>query len=126
MSFNSVDDYAKMLEEAEKQRKPFRDNLLELLEDFQSELEERYVAKTVRKHTMIIELFIDFICQYTDVTSVQEITRGMVNTHFRKWWKKKVWDSTTDNELRVALKKFFTFLDDYHGIYNEKVLIALK
>lgn len=47
-------------------------------------------------------------------------------SNFRRWWKKKVWDSTTENELRIALKKFFTFLADEHGIINEKVLIALK
>jgi hypothetical protein len=26
--------------------------------------------------------------------------------HFKQWWKKKVWDSTTPDQLRVALKKF--------------------
>jgi hypothetical protein len=49
----------------------------------------------------------------------------MVNTHFKQWWKRKVWDSTTPDQLKVALKKFFTFLAAEKGIVNEKVLKAL-
>ena len=39
-----------------------------------------------------------------------------VNTHFRKWWKRKVWDSSTRDDLRIALKKFFRFLASEKGI----------
>ncbi len=39
--------------------------------------------------------------------------------------KSKVWDSTGPDELRVAFKKFFQFLDQQKGIQNEKVLAAL-
>jgi len=42
---------------------------------------------TVRKHTSIVDLFIDFICKQTDAKCIEEITKGMVNTHFKKWWK---------------------------------------
>ena len=97
-----------------------------LSNDFSQHLENNYSRKTVRKHIGIINLFIDFLCRYTDVGSIEDITRGMVNTHFRKWWKRKVWDSTTENELRVALKKFFYFLSEEKSITNEKVLTALK
>ena len=55
-----------------------------------------------------------------------EITRGMVNTHFRAWHKRKVWDSATPNDLRVALKKFFEFLATEKGIEVPKVLEALR
>jgi len=50
----------------------------------------------------------------------------MVNTHFKKWWKRKVWDSTSPDELTVALRKFFLFLSEEKKIVNEKVLKALK
>ncbi len=50
----------------------------------------------------------------------------MVNSQFRRWYKSKVWDSTGPDELRVALKKVFQFLDQQKGIQNEKVLAALK
>jgi site-specific recombinase XerD len=60
------------------------------------------------------------------VESIEEITRGMVNTHFKKWWKRKVWDSTTPNELRIALKKFFQFLESEKKIENEKAMKGLQ
>jgi hypothetical protein len=41
------------------------------------------------------------------VESIEKITHGMVNTHFKKWWKRKVWDLTTPNELRIALNQSF-------------------
>lgn len=126
MTIDSADHYAKMLEEAEEQRKPFSDHIFELTEGFEAYIKPKYSAKTVRKHSSIVGLFANFICDYTDVTSMDEITRGMVNTHFRRWWKKKVWDSSTENDLRVALKKFFTFLAMEHNIVNEKALNALK
>jgi site-specific recombinase XerD len=71
-------------------------------------------------------MFIEFICQHTDVEQLEEITRGMVNSHFRSWYKKKVWDSATDNDLRVALRKFFQFLATEKGITNQKAMDALK
>jgi site-specific recombinase XerD len=71
-------------------------------------------------------MFISFICEQTDVQDISEITKGMVNSHFRKWWKRKVWDSTSESELRVALKKFFTFLAEEKGIVNMVALNALK
>ena len=71
-------------------------------------------------------MFIDFVCDYTDVMAIEEITTGMVNSQFRRWYKSKVWDSTGPDELRVALKKFFEFLDQQKGIRNDKVLAALK
>ena len=55
-------------------------------------------------HTGIVDLFIDFICNYTDVEDIKDITKGMVNTHFKQWWKRKVWDSTTPEQLKVALR----------------------
>jgi site-specific recombinase XerD len=60
------------------------------------------------------------------VEKIEDITRGMVNTHFKKWWKRKVWDSTTSDQLLVALRKFFVFLAEDKGIVNEKVLKALQ
>jgi hypothetical protein len=50
----------------------------------------------------------------------------MVNTHFKSWWRRKVLDATTQDELGVALRKFFKFLADERGIVNEKALKALK
>lgn len=123
---DKIQDYLKMLEEAEKQREPFRNSLNELNDEFHEHLLTKFQPKTARKHAMVVELFIEFLCRHTDVTRIEDITRGMANTHFKKWWKKKVWDSTTPEQISVALKKFFTFLANEKGIVNEKVLQSFK
>ncbi len=122
---DKIDEYFKALEQAEKEREPFRQYLEALKEEFAQYLSKKYNKKTVNKHTWIIEMFTEFLCKYTDVEKIEEITRGIVNTHFRQWYKRKVWDSATPNDLRVALKKFFQFLDTEKGIKNTKVLEAL-
>ena len=119
-------EYLKRLAEAEKQREPFRHALEELLGDFRLYLSERYSDRTVNKHGWIIEMFIEFLSRQTDVERLEDVTRGIVNTHFRQWYKRKVMDSSTVNDLRVALRKFFQFLAAEKGIQNSKVLDALK
>ncbi|MBF0101266.1 MAG: hypothetical protein HQK77_10200 [Desulfobacterales bacterium] len=121
-----IEEYFNIMAEAEKQREPFQQYLLSLNQDFHAFLESKYSIRTARKHSTIIDLFIEFLCRNTDVEKIEDITKGIVNTHFKTWWKKKVWDSTTPDELRVALKKFFVFLSDAKGIVNENVLKALK
>lgn len=121
-----IEEYFKLMAEAEKKREPFRQSLLNLNQEFYAFLQSKFSQRTARKHSSIVEMFVEFICLKTDVEKIEEITRGMVNTHFRNWWKKKVWDSTTPDELRVALRKFFVFLAEVKGIVNEKALKALK
>jgi site-specific recombinase XerD len=123
---DQLDDYLQALDAAQKAREPFRQYLNALNAEFASYLAAKYVSKTVRKHTGIVDMFIEFICRHTDVEQIEEITRGMVNSHFRSWYKKKVWDSATDNDLKVALRKFFQFLATEKGITLQKALDALK
>lgn len=123
---DKIEDYFKMMAEAEKKREPFRQSLLDLNQEFYAFLESKFSQRTARKHSSIVEMFIEFICRQTDVEKIEDITRGMVNTHFKTWWKRKVWDSTTPDELRVALRKFFVFLAKEKGIVNDKILNALK
>lgn len=75
---DKLDEYFKFLENAEKKREPFRQSLLQLNDDFADYLSERFSEKTVRKHTSIVDLFIEFICRQTDVEAIEEITRGFV------------------------------------------------
>jgi len=119
-------EYLVAIEAAEKAQAPFRESLEQFNVEFGEFLAIKYVPKTVRKHTEIIDLFIHFICGYTDVASIDDITKGMVNSHFRAWYKRKVMDSATESELRVALKKFFQFLATEKGIVCQKVLDGLK
>jgi len=123
---DKIDEFFKVMKEAEEKREPFRQSLLKLNQEFHQFLLTKYSERTARKHTSIVEFFIDFICRQTDVERIEEITRGMVNTHFKKWWKRKVWDSTSPDEITVALRKFFLFLSEEKKIVNEKVLKALK
>jgi site-specific recombinase XerD len=123
---NKLDEYIKAMQSAEAARAPFREGLEQLNQEFTDSLATKYVAKTVRKHTGIVDLFIHFICGYTDVEEIGDITKGMVNSHFRSWYKRKVLASTSEGDLRVALKKFFQFLATEKGIVNQKVLDALK
>jgi site-specific recombinase XerD len=121
-----IDQYLQALEAAEAARLPFRQSLEQLNQEFAEFLATKYVPKTVRKHTNIVDLFIHFICGYTDVGNLEELTKGMVNSHFRSWYKRKVLDSATESELRVALRKFFQFLDTEKGQTYHKILDALK
>ncbi len=123
---DKLQDYLKLMEAAEAEREPFRQQMMALRDGFHDYLAERYTERTARKHAGVVELFVNFICRQTDVQDIAEITRGMVNTHFRAWWKRKVWDSSTPDDLRVALGKFFRFLAAEKGIVNQKVLDALK
>ena len=84
---DKMDEFFKVMQEAEEKRDPFRQSLLSLNQEFHQFLLTKYSERTARKHTSIVELFIDFIFRRTDVERIEQITRGMVNTHFKKWWK---------------------------------------
>ena len=123
---DKIEEYFKIMAESEKEREPFRQHLLGLNQEFRESLHSKFSARTARQHSSVVELFADFICRQTDVEKIEDITRGMVNTHFKNWWRRKVWDSTTPDQLRVALQKFFVFLAEEKGIVNEKALKALR
>jgi hypothetical protein len=123
---NKIDEYFAAIEQAEAQRAPFRESLEQLNQEFAKFLTTKYVAKTMRKHTGIVDLFIHFICNYTDVEKIEDITKGMVNSHFRSWYRRKIMDSATESDLRVALSKFFKFLATEKGIVHQKIMDALK
>ncbi|HEY83824.1 MAG TPA: hypothetical protein G4N96_01745 [Chloroflexi bacterium] len=123
---DKMDEYFAAMAAAEEARRPFREYLENLNDEFADHLSLKFSKRTVRKHTGIVSMFIEFVIRQTDVESIDQITRGIANTHFRKWYKRKVWDSATENDLKVALRKFFTFLSEEKGITNEKALKGLK
>ncbi len=123
---DQIDAYLAAMKDAEEARAPFREMLEGLNGEFGAYLEKKYSRKTMRKHTSIVDLFITFLCDYTDVERVEDVTRGMVNSHFRRWYQRKVLDRMDPDEIRVALKKFFVFLDQERDIHNPKALEALR
>ena len=122
---DKIEEFFNLLEKFEKERAPFREYLEGLNEEFAQYLTTKFKARTVNKHTWIITMFIEFLCKYTNVKAIEEVTRGMVNTHFHHWYKRKVWNRYSYNNLRVALKKFFKFLETEKNIKNTKVMRAL-
>jgi len=122
---DQIDDYLQAMRKAEKEREPFRKMLEGFNQEFEAYLTEQFSVRTARKHSCKVALFIDFLCWNTDVKSIDEITRGIANSHFRKWYMSKVGDCS-ENELKSAIKKFFHFLAEKKGIKNEKVLMSFR
>ncbi len=123
---DQIDAYLAALKEADEARAPFRQSVEDLNAAFAASLDKKYSRKTVRKHTSIVDLFIIFLTDYTDVERLEDVTRGMVNNHFRRWYQRKVLDRMDPAEIRVALRKFFVFLDQERDIHNPKALEALR
>src|SRR4029453_17400050 len=109
-------EYLEAMGETEEAREPFRRHLEGLNEAFGAWLATKNTRKTVLKHTGVVGLFIDFLCDSTDLERLEEVTRGMVNSGFRNWVKRKVWGGPDADELRVGLRKFFQYLDTQQGL----------
>jgi site-specific recombinase XerD len=122
---DQMEAYLEALGQFEQEKAPLRTQLEQYARDFAHALAQQYAPKTVRKHTLIIELFIDFVCWDTDVQRIEEITRGIANSAFRQWYLRKVGDRT-ESELKTAIKKFFQFLDQEKGLRNEAVLKSFQ
>jgi hypothetical protein len=120
-----LQQYFEALAAAEAAREPFRRHLEGLNEAFGASLATKYTRTTVLRHTGVVSLFIDFLCDYTDVARLEDVTRGMVNSGFRRWAKRKVWGGPEGEELRVGLRRFFRFLAADKGIWAPKALEAL-
>ena len=123
---DKIDEFLQIMKETEERREPFRQFMTHLNEEFHDSLVAKFSERTARKHSMVVEMFIEFISRHTDVERIEDITKGMVNTHFKQWWKRKVWDATTPDQITTSLKKFFLFLAQEKGIVNEKAMKGLQ
>ena len=119
---DKIEEYLKHMQGAEEKREPFRQFMTDLNEDFYESQIAKFSEQTAQQHSFVVEMFIEFICKHTDVERIEDISKGMVNIHFKQWWKKKVWDSTTPDQIATSLKKFFLFLAQEKGIVNEKAM----
>jgi hypothetical protein len=117
--------HVEALAEAEAAREPFRRHLEGLNEAFGGSLASKYTRTTVLRHTGVVRLFIDFLCAYTDVERLEDVTRGMVTSGFRRWATRKVWGGPESEARRVGLRRFFRFLAADKGIRAPKALEAL-
>ena len=120
-----IDNYIEAIGDREAEFKPLRRQLQQLNGEFKRFLGRSFTPKTVRKHSGVIELFIDFLEWHTDVTSIDDISRGIANSYFRKWYYSKIGD-LRESELKTAIKKFFRFLAEKKNIVNEPVLKSFQ
>jgi site-specific recombinase XerD len=95
--------------------------LTTLQHEFEQSLAQQFSPRTVRNHSHVIGLFIEYVCFGRGVQTIQEITRGMANSGFRTWYMSNV-GAVTEGQVKTAIKKFFQFLDREKGITNETVL----
>jgi len=70
---DQIDAYLAAL--AEGTQRPSWQSLEELRAECEQPLVARYSWKTARKHVQIVALFIDFLCDYTDMVTIAEPTR---------------------------------------------------
>jgi site-specific recombinase XerD len=110
---------------AVRAKAPLRTQLEQYARDFARALAQQYASTTVRKHTTILALFIEFVSWQTDVQRIEEMTRGIANSAFRQWHLSKVGDRT-ESELKTTVRKFFEFLAQAKGIRNEAVLQSFR
>src|SRR4051794_17265762 len=71
-----LDTHFAALAEAEAARKPFRSRVTGFKSEIENHLATKYSRKIARKHALVVEVFIEFFCDYIDVTAIEDITRG--------------------------------------------------
>ncbi len=52
---------------------------------FRASLATTYSTRTVAKHAGVVELFIHFLCAYTDMEQMEAGMRATVNSQFHRW-----------------------------------------
>jgi site-specific recombinase XerD len=123
VEFESIDDYLAALQAREERRAPFKAQAEALADEFIKDLRRQALSeRTIRKHGQNIEIFIVYLTQYTDADDFATVRKGVVNTEFFRWYRRKVLDRLDQASLKSTIKKFFKFLAERKGIYNEKVL----
>ena len=121
---DKIDDYLEMLEKAEEERRPFVEKCDATLDEFYDYLvnEKGFSEKTANSHCFIISTFNEFLARQTDVWDYSEVTKGIANTYFKRWYKRKVWGGPSIERIPVSIRRFFLFLKEKKGIHNKKVL----
>ncbi|MDY7078339.1 MAG: site-specific integrase [Chloroflexota bacterium] len=123
VEFESIEDYLAAMEAREQRRAPFKAEAETLADEFIDYLDEQGLSKrTIRKHSQNIEIFIVYLTQYTDTDDLATVRKGVVNTEFFRWYRRKVLNRMNQASLQSTTKKFFKFLAERKDIYNEKIL----
>jgi site-specific recombinase XerD len=108
-----------------EQSDAFRNELESLQKEFEAYLSTMLSVKTIRNHSHVIGVFIDYVCFDCRIKRFQDITRGIARSYFRRWYMSKV-GNRTEREVDVAIRKFFQFLASEKKIVNEAVLKSFE
>jgi len=121
---DKIEEYLKLMEKAEEERKPFVEKCDAILSEFHDYLvnEKGLSERTADLHCFVISTFNEFLAWQTDVWDYSEVTKGMANTYFKQWYKRKIWGGPPVDRIPVSIRKFFLFLREKKGIHNKKVL----
>ncbi|MFC2036409.1 site-specific integrase [Chloroflexota bacterium] len=121
--FESIDEYMAARKAWEEHRAPFQAQAEVFADEFIDSLHQQGFSKrTINKHQVNIEIFIVYLTQYTDAEDFATVRKGMVNTEFFQWYRRKVLNRCDPASLKSTTRKFFNFLAEEKGIYNENVL----
>jgi hypothetical protein len=99
--------------------------LKNLQNEFEIFLADKLSTRTIAKHSLVIGCLIDFLCFDCALKSLDSLTIAMVNSKFRRWYINKIGD-LQESELKVAVRKFFLFLEAEKNFNNKKILDSLK
>jgi len=121
---DKIDEYLEMLRKAEEERRPFVEKCEAILDEFYGYLvdEKGLSERTANSHYQVVHIFNEFLARQTDVWDYSEVTKGIVNSYFKQWYKRKVWGGPSIERIPISMKKFFLFLKEKKGIYNKNVL----
>ena len=121
--FDSIEEYMATLKTWEEFRAPFKAQAEASADEFIDYLHEQGLSRrTINKHRANMEIFIVYLTQYTDADDLATVRKGTVNTEFFRWYRRKVLNRCDPASLKSSTKKFFKFLAEEKGIYNDKVL----
>jgi len=104
----------------------FRQQLEALLRQFERSLQGQLSPRTIRRHTRVIAVLIDYLGWNYEVCRFEGIRRGMVCSRFRRWYATNLQDCT-ETQVNTSVKKFFAFLVYEKGIaIGKDVFTGLK
>ena len=121
---DKLDEFLELMKQAEEERKPFVEKCEATRDEFYDYLvdEKGLTKRTADRHCDVIYLFNEFLARQTDVGDYSEVTKGIANTHFKQWYKRKVLGGVSLEKIPISIRKFFVFLKEKKGIHNKKIL----
>lgn len=95
----------------------FCNELNSFLDEYEASLASKGLTKnTIHKHGHLISSFLWFLDGYTTVQGFEDLTKAMLNSKLREYLRNNYPGEFTDSFVAFALKGFFSFIHEAHGI----------